>query len=114
MAKTLDFNSIEPRVLELIMRDDERTRINVGVPTEALVEELQTLAPKLNALITDKDEANMADVYDLAARLINCNRSGVKVTVEELRGKYHMNLETLLIFFGAYMDFINEITNEKN
>lgn len=114
MAKTLDFNSIEPRVLELIMRDDNRTRINVSTPTEALVEELQMLAPKLNALIADKDKANIADIYDLAARLINCNRSDIRVTAEELRDKYRMNLEALLIFFGAYMDFINEITHEKN
>lgn len=114
MAKTLDFNSIEPKVLELVMRDDARSHIYVSTPTEGLVEELQTLAPKLSAVLNDKDNMCVADIYDLAARLISCNRTGLQVTAEDLRDKYRMNLEALLVFFGAYMDFINEITNEKN
>lgn len=114
MAKTLDFNSIEPRVLELILRDDDRTCIRVGTPTEALIEELQRVAPKLDAALKNKNEASIESVYDLAARLMSCNRDDVKITKEELRDKYRMNLENLLIFFGAYIDFINEITHEKN
>lgn len=35
------------------------------------------------------------------------------VTAEELAGKYRMNLESLVIFFGAYVDFIELITNSK-
>lgn len=114
MAKTLDFNSLEPVVLELIMRDDAHTHIRVSTPTEALVEELQQVAPKLNAAIKGQNTASTESIYDLAARLISCNRDDIKVTKEELRDKYRMNLENLLIFFGAYIDFINEITHEKN
>lgn len=114
MAKKLDFNSIEPLVLELTMKDDKRTVIRVSTPTEALVEELQHVATKLDAAIKGKSETSTESIYDLAARLISCNRDGLTVTKEELRGKYHMNLENMLIFFGAYIDFINEITHEKN
>ena len=114
MAKKLDFNSIEPLVLELTMKDDDRTCIRVSTPTEALVEELQQVAPKLNAAIKGKNEASTESIYDLAARLICCNLDDIKVTAEELRNKYRMNLENLLIFFGAYIAFINEVTHEKN
>lgn len=114
MAKTLDFNSLEPVVLELIMKDDARTHIRVSTPTEALVEELQQVAPKLSAAINDKNAPSIESIYDLAARLISCNRDFLKVNKEELRDKYHMNLESLLIFFGAYIDFINDITKAKN
>lgn len=114
MAKKLDFNSVEPLVLELTMTDEARTRISVTTPTEALVEELQRVSPKLNAAIKEKNGASIEQVYDLAARLISCNVEGLKVTKDELRGKYGLNLEKLLIFFGAYIDFINEITHEKN
>ena len=114
MAKVLDFNTIERPVLELVMQDDERTHIKVSTPTESLVEELAKLAPQLEKVLQSQDEESIAAIYDLAARLINCNRNFVKVTPEELRGKYRMNFESLIIFFGAYVDFINEVTNAKN
>ena len=114
MTKKLDFNSIEPKVLELTMKDDERTVIRVSTPTEALIEEIQLVAPKLDAAINGKSETSTESVYDLAARLISCNRDDLTVTKEELRGKYRMNLENMLIFFSAYIEFINEITHEKN
>lgn len=114
MAKVLDFNTIERPVLELVMQDDERTHIRVSTPTESLVEELAQLAPQLDKVLQSKDAESVAAIYDLAARLINCNRDCIKVTPEDLRGKYRMNLESLIIFFGAYVDFINEVTNAKN
>jgi hypothetical protein len=114
MAKTLDFNKVNRPVLHLIMQDDDRTQIKVSVPTEALVSELDEVAPQLQEVLSSGDSSMVEAAYDLAARLINCNRSSVTVTAEELRGKFRMNLETLIIFFGAYVDFISEITNAKN
>ena len=114
MAKVLDFNTIERPVLELVMQDDERTHIKVSTPTESLVEELAALAPQMEKVLQSKDADSIAAIYDLAARLINCNRSFVKVTAEDLRGKFCMNLESMVIFFGAYVEFINEVTNAKN
>lgn len=114
MPKILDLNTVERPVLQLIMQDDERTRIDVSTPTESLVEELRQLAPQLNKIIKNPDKMDSRAPYDLAARLINCNRSFITVTPEELSGKYRMNLESLLIFFGAYIDFIDEITKAKN
>jgi len=114
MAKVLDFNAIERPVLELIMQDAARTHIRVSTPTESLVEELAELAPQLEKVLQSKDAESVKAIYDLAARLINCNRDLIKVTPEELRDKYSMNFESLVIFFGAYVDFINEMTNAKN
>ena len=114
MAKVLDFNTVERPVLELVMQDDERTHIKVSTPTESLVEELAAIAPQLERVLQSNDAGSIEAIYDLAARLINCNRSFIKVTPEDLRGKYRMNFECLVIFFGAYVDFINEVTNAKN
>ena len=114
MAKILDFNNIDPIVLKLIMKDDARTVIHVSTPTEALIEELQHVTPKLRAALKDESETSTESVYDLAARLMSYNLEDLKVTKEELRGKYGMNLETLLLFFRAYIELINEITHEKN
>jgi hypothetical protein len=56
----------------------------------------------------------IGEIYDLAARLISCNRDFLKITGEELRDKYRMDLESAVIFFSAYLDFINDIIKEKN
>lgn len=114
MAKILDLNTVERPVLTVVMQDDARTRIDVSTPTESLVGELQRMAPQLAQIVQHPDEMDSRAPYDLAARLINCNRSFISVTAEELREKYRMNLESLLIFFGAYVDFIDEITKAKN
>ena len=122
MARVLDFNTVQRPVLELVMQDENHTRIKVSTPTAYLVEELNNMAPEFNEIFDTileeapaiPDEEMTARFYDLAARLINCNRSYIKVTGEELRTKYHMDLEALVIFFGAYTDFINELDNAKN
>lgn len=114
MSKTLDFNTLAPQTLTLVMRDDNKTRIEVGVPTEHLVEKLQHIAPHLTRAVNGGEQVENRELYELAAHLISCNHSGITVTAEELRDKYRMNLEMMVAFYNAYVGFINEITNEKN
>ena len=114
MAKTLDFNVIVPPTLPLVMCDPERTKVDVVAPTEGLVEELEALAPAMKESLDADEEASVPAIYDLAARVISCNKQGLRVTAEELRDKYKLNLEALIFFYNAYIDFIAEITNAKN
>lgn len=114
MAKTLDFNVVAPPTLPLVMRDDRRTEIIVTAPTEGLVEELQAVAPHMSDMLTSDETVATPVIYELAAKLISCNKAGLRVTADDLRGKYRMNLEMLIIFYNAYLDFISEITNAKN
>ena len=114
MAKTLDFNVIVPPTLPLVMRDAERTRIDVVAPTEGLVEELDALAPNMKQALEADQEKSVPAIYGLAARLISCNEQGLSVSAEELRDKYKLNLEALIVFYNTYMDFLNEIASAKN
>ena len=114
MAKTLDFNILTAPTLPLVMRDDRRTEIIVSTPSEGLVEELQSMAPELTEILDAGNTDSINSVYGLAAKLISCNRSGLQVTAEDLRDKYRLNLEALVVFFSVYLDFLNEITNAKN
>ena len=113
MAKTLDFNLVSPITLTLVMRDDARTEITVSTPTEMLVEELQALAPELKNIMNANDAESIKAIYELAAKLISCNRNGLKVTAEELSGKYKLNLEALIVFYNVYLDLITEMINAK-
>ena len=114
MAKTLDFNVIVPPTLPLVMCDYERTRIDVLAPTEGLVEELEAVAPAMMGSLKADEEASVPAIYSLAARLISCNKQGLSVTAEELRDKYKLNLEALIVFYNTYMDFLNEVADAKN
>ena len=114
MAKTLDFNSYRRPTLILSMKDDARTKLHVTTPTVELVEELRTNLKELQAALAGNDAAASRAVYELAAKLINCNLDGVTTTAQELATTYEINLEDMAMFFTAYMDFITEINNAKN
>ena len=113
MAK-LDFNTLNEPVLELTMQDENKTVIEVVAPSEGLIEELMNMGPELDEIAKSGDARNIKAIYDLAARLINCNRSFVTVTAEELRDKYKMKLYSMIIFYNSYFDFVSEINSAKN
>lgn len=114
MAKVLDLNTVERPTLELTLQDEAKTTILVSTPSEGLVRELENISPELNKMLETGDKESVDTIYDLAARLISCNRQGRQVTAEELRTTYKMGLESALLFFSAYLDFINDLTNAKN
>lgn len=114
MSKTLDFNTIQRPTLLLTMLDDAKTQIRVSTPTESLVAELAEVAPTLETLVETSGKEAIDAIYDLAARLISCNRDCLAVAAEDLRNKYRLNLESMIVFFDVYVDFINDITNAKN
>ncbi len=112
--RVLDFNVERLPVLTLVMRDDAQTRIDVTTPTEGMYEELRQISPQLTAAVKEPDSLDARETYDLAARLISCNQQGLRVTAEDLAGKYRFNLESLILFYGAYVRFVDEVTSIKN
>ena len=114
MARILDFNSVEIQTLDIVLRDEARTMIHLKTPTEGLVQELIRISPRMHKVLETGDEESLSLTYELVAKLINCNRDGIKVTPEELRTKYNMDFEFIVVFCNHYLDFINDITNAKN
>ena len=115
MAKVLDLNNVEQLpTLELTLQDKDKTTVLVTLPTEGLINELEATGPQLTKVLGKGDKEGLDMAFDLAARLISCNRNGRTITGEELRGVYNMRLETLLVFYSAYLDFVDEVKNLKN
>ena len=112
--RVLDFNTARLPVLSLVMRDDAQTRIDVTTPTEGLYEELRHIAPKLTGAAKEPESLDARESFELAARLISCNQQGLRVTAEDLAGKYRFNLESLILFYGAYVRFVDEVVSIKN
>ena len=113
MMKTLDFNIIESPKLTVVMKDVAKTTVNVVCPTEGLVEELDKVQPRL-AAASQGDMESISLAYNLAAKLVSCNLEERPFTVEELRGPCKWGLESLIIFYTHYIDFINGIVEQKN
>lgn len=113
MARVLDFNELQSTILDITLRDEARTVVHLDLPNEALINELQNMDAEIENMKTG-NQAAVNGIYDLAARLINCNLDFFKTTGEELLRKYNMNLVLMLQFFSMYMDCINELSNQKN
>lgn len=115
----LDFNQLNQPVLDLRMTDEAKTVITVTTPTEGLVEELEAIRANVSTIFAADNPDSIDACYDLAARIMSCNREGIKVSVDDLKNKYWpkdkmANHLHLLAFLKVYVDYIEEIKNEKN
>lgn len=110
----LDLNTTQLETLDLTLQDEERTTLHVTTPTEALVAELEAFTPEMLTVIKTGNKEGVQSIYDLAARLISCNRECLTICGDDLRTRYGMTLESAVVFFSAYMDYISAITNQKN
>ena len=114
MAKGLNFRDFSQPTLPLIMNDAAATRITVTSPTVELVEILEANQDEINAIFERGDKTTLDEVWTLAARLISCNREGIQVTVDDLKGRYGVTYQMLYAFLKAYGEFIAEIETAKN
>lgn len=114
MARVLDLRTVELPELELTLLDDNFTTIHVTMPTEALINELENISSETLRQMAAGDRSTIESAYDLTGRLISCNKEGITITAEDLRGKYHVEWLVLLVLLKDYMSFINEIKAAKN
>ena len=114
MAKGLNFRSFNQPTFPITMNDPAETLITCVAPTVELVERLEANQDALVAVLEKGDRESLEEMWKLTADLISCNREHIKVTAEELKGKYGMTYEMLFAFLIAYLEFIGEIKNAKN
>lgn len=114
MAKMLDLNALDQPILEVKLRDENRTVFRLTTPTTKLVERFTAAKSELSAVASSRDVSKIKALYELTAELISCNADYITVTAEELRDKYRLTFGDLVVVFAAYLDFIKEINNAKN
>ena len=115
MSRALDLNAIEQPTLDITMRDDDRTVFHLSVPSVEFVEKMQALEPVL-AKMKKGDNAveSVKQVFGFFAQVFSHNEDGIKVTAEDLRDKYRLNLLHLFAIYNQYEGFIEDIKNSKN
>jgi hypothetical protein len=84
----------------------------IGTPTKAIMDELTALSAKLESVSEDSDAELINDLYYACAKLMSRNKTGTKIEKEYLENIF--DLEDIIIFFNAYMGFINTLATEKN
>lgn len=114
MAKVLDLNALDQPVLEVKLRDEQRTIFRLTTPTTSLVERFISAKEELAAVAKTRDVQQIKKLYELTAELISCNAEYITVTAEELRDKYRLTFGDLVVIFAAYLDYIKEFNNAKN
>lgn len=114
MANTLFFDKYRPPILPVQLLDVNNTVLHIIPPTVDLQEELRSRMADLNALLAGGADEQRAALYDLAARLMSCNRNMRKVTPEQLQTTYNIDEADLIIFYQAYSDFLRELESAKN
>ena len=111
---TVNFNRHRPPVLEVPLFDKDKTVLQVTPPTVDLQEELRATAGDFYALLDGGEDEKREAIWDLAARLMSCNRNWLKITPEDLRKKYKLVEDDLVVFFQDYADFVRNLENAKN
>lgn len=113
MAKPLNFNNVKKQFLTITLADEKNTTLMIGTPTKAIMDELMILQESMNA-VSDNEINNEAtdDLYNACARVMSRNKAGVKITGDYLAEIF--DFEDIILFFNAYMDFIDEVIGSKN
>lgn len=89
--------------------------VHITAPTYDLIAELDRSKIVLESILNgNKTERTQQALYDLAAKLINCNDDDFHVTAQDLLVKYRWGIKAVGKFFEDYQAFITSIENEKN
>lgn len=112
MAKSLDFNKVAKQYLTVTLADDKKTTLMIGTPDKKTMEELVLLQDAIEGMEEEKDTEKMDCLYALCARLMSRNKAGIEVKKEMIETLF--DFEDIIIFFNAYMDFIDEVMKTKN
>ena len=114
MAKVLDLNALDQPILEVKLRDDNRTIFRLTVPTVKQYERFIAAKNEMSNIAKNQRPEQIKKIFELTAELMSCNADYITVTAEELRNKYRLKFGDIVVIFAAYLDFIKEFNNAKN
>lgn len=112
MGKVLNFNKIKKTYLTVTLADENNTTVMIGTPTKAMMDDLVNLQDTLSGLSEDTSMEATDELYSMCAKLMSRNKNGIAIEKDFLANVF--DVEDIVIFFNAYMDFVTEISSAKN
>lgn len=105
--KALNYQKLKKSYLAVTLIDGKE--ILIGTPTKRVYDDLKSMSD----LIDDNDNVEaMDELYRVTASVMSRNKKGVKIDKEYLENI--MDIEDIIILYNAYMEFIGELSNQKN
>lgn len=108
---TLNFNSVKRAYLTITLPDKDNTVLSVATPTKSLYEALVELERKLKTNNGDMAQI-LDDMYEVTAQIMSNNKEHIEITKKYL--EECLEFGDILIFFNAYLAFIDSIKESKN
>lgn len=109
----LNFNNIKKQYLTVVLPDEKQTTLLIGSPTKALTSEINTIQSNLEMINNENsDEFTLDELYNACAKVMSRNKAEIKITKKQLEKIF--DVEDILIFFTAYVNFVTELANQKN
>ena len=113
MAKPLNFNNVKKQYLTVTLADENKTTLMIGTPTKQIMDDLIVLRDLKESVDEGEADAEVMDgLYSACARIMSRNKGGIPIEKSLLEEIF--DFEDIMIFFNAYMNFVNEINQSKN
>lgn len=104
---SLDFNKIPKRYLTVTLNDENKTKLMICNPTKRLLTEMTNLYDENKSDKNNKEE-EISQLYEVCSKIMTRNKGGVVITKELLESIF--DIEDVMIFLKAYMDFVSDQT----
>lgn len=109
MAKSINFNNITKRYLNVTFTDEKNTTVMVCMPTKGILRELTNIQAEVD---TEDDFAALDELYNVCAKVLSRNKAGKVITPEFLEDVF--DFDDIMIFLKEYMNFVAEAAGRKN
>ena len=110
MAKQFNFNTLKKRYMTVVLPDEKKTVLLVGMPTKNIFDEFIKIQDAGRESETAVEALEL--LYSMCAKVLNNNKGGIKITTEYIEDNFDM--DDIMALIEAYSEFIGEVNNVKN
>ena len=113
MDKSLNFNTAPKRFLNVTLADDKNTTLMVEMPTKSIMRQLFAVQGQMEGAGAGKISMGLLDdIYAVCAAALSRNKAGVVISQDYLEELF--DFDDILLFFGAYSEFVGEAASAHN
>ena len=113
--RELNFNTINRYTFRVILDDDQKTALDVKLATKGMIQEVLDAYQRM-IRIDDDETANryelLNELYKLCSRLLSYNRQSISYSPQDIENMW--NFDDITLFIQTYIDFIYDISHQKN
>ena len=106
----LNFNEIKRPSLDIVLNDEDKTKLSLITPAKYKVDEFMLVFQ--NLVNKENKDITMDDLYEVASTILSSNNENIKVSKEKVQSIFM--LDDIIILMKHYNRFIVGLYNTKN